>query len=229
MRTDALGAQERAPSRLLRAVGGSQSTDAGAGVSYARLRELSHDVRHPCATIRALAAAIEAEAELPEAVRRRLGQIVAEARRVDQLCTDVLRPSAPPAARTRVDSVVRDIASAHPRLAVDAAVPLPAAIDELALRRVLWNLIDNAVRAAGPHGHVTVASWRRGSEVVVEVGDDGPGFGAAGAGMAGLGLGIVTSLVERAGGRVEICPLDAGGVAVRVVLPAADGDGEVRP
>ena len=183
----------------------------------ATVRALSHDLRHPCATIRALAAAIEVEADLPEKAKNRLRQIVAEARRVEELCGQVLTEAPRKTGVTRLDRVVRDIVAAHPRVSATAS-PVIARIEELDLRRILWNLIDNALRAVGTDGSVVVSVSTEDDEVVLTVSDDGPGFGAAAPGTAGLGLGIVTSLVERAGGRLEILS-DGRGVAARVMFP----------
>jgi signal transduction histidine kinase len=46
-----------------------------------------------------------------------------------------------------------------------------AGVDPAVLSRVVTNLVDNAVRAAGPAGSVRLAVHR-----VIEVVDDGPGF-----------------------------------------------------
>ncbi len=71
------------------------------------------------------------------------------------------------------------------------------------LWRVLTNVVDNAARAAGPSGRVEVAvgcwpSRHRGR--VLEVLDNGPGFGHGPPGAASLGLGVVTTLLESCGG-----------------------------
>ena len=90
------------------------------------------------------------------------------------------------------------------------------------LWRVLSNLVDNAVRAAGPQGRVTVAV-RQEENAVVEVADDGPGFGAAPKGEASLGLDVVISLLEASGGTLEVRGRSAGGTLVRMTLPGRAG------
>jgi signal transduction histidine kinase len=56
---------------------------------------------------------------------------------------------------------------------------------------------------------------------VVQVDDDGPGFGAGAPGVSSLGLGIAQDLADAAGGDLEICRGALGGCCVRLRLPAA--------
>jgi C4-dicarboxylate-specific signal transduction histidine kinase len=57
---------------------------------------------------------------------------------------------------------------------------------------------------------------------VVQVDDDGPGFGAGTSGVASLGLGIVNDLISEYGGMIEMRSCELGGARVRILLPAAD-------
>jgi signal transduction histidine kinase len=109
--------------------------------------------------------------------------------------------------------------------------------DGEALLRVVTNLLDNATR----HGRtrVTLAAERRNGSVLVEVGDDGPGFppddlprvfdplfrsdrargGATGG--TGLGLAIARRLARAHGGDVEAANDPRGGARATLTLPAA--------
>ena len=117
------------------------------------------------------------------------------------------------------------------------------------LRRILTNLLDNALRHAAGEVVLTVADDPEGSGFhLVTVTDDGPGIAAADldrvfdrftrlddgrardAGGAGLGLAIVRELVRRQGGEVRLT--DAGpGLRVEIRLPARppDADPELEP
>jgi len=115
------------------------------------------------------------------------------------------------------------------------AAPVTVSADPAALRRVLANLLDNAVRHAGTAVDVTVSVMD--SEALLSVTDDGPGIPATDrdrvfdrftrldaargrhGGGAGLGLAIVRELVRAHGGTVTLS--DAGpGLRAAVSLPA---------
>lgn len=107
---------------------------------------------------------------------------------------------------------------------------------EDALRILFNNLLDNAIRYTPEGGSVTLSVTRDGAHVQVLCDDSGPGIaaeerervfdrfyrgqGAAGAGT-GLGLAIVSQVVDMHRGTVALETADAGGLRVRVRLPAA--------
>ncbi|MFN2495227.1 MAG: sensor histidine kinase [Pseudonocardiaceae bacterium] len=85
-----------------------------------------------------------------------------------------------------------------------------------ALWRVVANVVDNAIRAAGCGGRVEISVHDQRPHVVIEVVDDGPGFGNAPAGTASLGLGIAVSLAEQCEGTVQVLPAYPHGVRIRL-------------
>jgi C4-dicarboxylate-specific signal transduction histidine kinase len=93
------------------------------------------------------------------------------------------------------------------------------------LRRALANVLANATRAAGPDGHVTVIERAAGKAELIEVLDDGPGFGSMAAGnRPGIGLEITGQMLAECGGRMEVERLLCGQTLVRLLLPVmADG------
>lgn len=113
--------------------------------------------------------------------------------------------------------------------------------DHVRLRQVVDNLLGN-VRAHTPAGTATtVRVARAGDEAVIEVADEGPGITEGQAarlferfyradasrsrasGGAGLGLAIVTSIVEAHYGTVSARPGAAGGAVFTVRLPLVPG------
>lgn len=125
---------------------------------------------------------------------------------------------------------------------LDAPVPL-APLD---LVSVIGNLVDNALDAVGAAAVPPEDRWVEvevvcdGVGLVVQVADGGPGpspadrgrifspgFSTKPAGAAGRGVGLslVRSIVEAAGGTVEIAT-DSGTVVTVEVPPAPDGPGD---
>jgi signal transduction histidine kinase len=108
-----------------------------------------------------------------------------------------------------------------------------------ALRRVLRNLGENAARHATTRVDITLAD--RGGDVVLTVGDDGPGIPEAERqrvlkrfvrldesrsrddGGSGLGLAIVDEVVRAHGGSISISQSPLGGARVEVTFPADNG------
>ncbi len=122
-------------------------------------------------------------------------------------------------------------------VAADVAAAGEVALAVEHLRRVVAHLLDNATRHADTRVVVTATS--QGGWVRLHVDDDGPGIPpedrervfdrftrldegrARDAGGAGLGLAVVRSLVEAAGGTVVAAESPLGGARIEVRLPAA--------
>jgi two-component system sensor histidine kinase TctE len=120
--------------------------------------------------------------------------------------------------------------------AADGAPPVVVVGHALLLREALQNLIDNAIRYAGPSSEVTVSVWRGDDGMGgVQVSDTGPGIPPdlhravferfvrathEGSGC-GLGLAIVKSIAERHSGQVTLASLSPHGLQVRIALPLA--------
>jgi signal transduction histidine kinase len=114
--------------------------------------------------------------------------------------------------------------------------PLPplARADPEKLQRVLFNLIQNAIRHTPADGSVTVRAQPAGDWVEVEVADTGRGIAreerdrvfdpfargeaARPLGGAGLGLAISRAIVEAHGGRIWLADSEVG-TRVRFVIP----------
>lgn len=197
------------------------------------VRELCHDLRGPAATIMAIAAAATVEGEMSPALTTRLAQIVDEARRISAMCRDVLEAPAHSAV-VSIDELATNVVTPV-RIAADVAVELritPASVlgNPHALGRALWNLVDNAARAAGAGGRLLVEVSEARSMVRVAVSDSGPGFGAAKRGVGGLGLRIAGRVAAEHGGELIVTRHgELGGASVVLVLPSAHGFAMAQP
>jgi signal transduction histidine kinase len=131
---------------------------------------------------------------------------------------------------------------------VDFACPrsLPAYGDELRLRQLFLNLLDNAVKYTGPGGHVWLEAWEEGGQPVVQVRDTGIGVAPADmphlfdrffrvdkargreVGGTGLGLSICKWIVDAHGGTISVESRPAGGTSFLVRLPAGQHAAALR-
>jgi signal transduction histidine kinase len=94
------------------------------------------------------------------------------------------------------------------------------AVDPMRLRRIITNLVENALRHTS--GDVEVCVEKRDLALMVEVCDRGAGLSPTarqGRGRSGLGVSIVQNLVYAMRGSVEWLPREGGGTRVRVEIP----------
>jgi K+-sensing histidine kinase KdpD len=203
-------------------------------------QKIRHDIHHELATIMLLASVVRSATDVGPASRARAEHLLGEARWLEQLLgayDDTTRTGAtrwaPPAERVRLDSLATEVVTAWQLTSrVRATTELTEAwayVNRLMLWRALRNVVDNAYRAVGPVGSVRIRVGTEDARSVVQVDDDGPGFGAALPSLASLGLGIVHDFVTQFDGSVEMGPGELGGGCVRIVLPpsapGADGAG----
>lgn len=186
---------------------------------------LLHDIGHEVATLSALVAAVRGQGGFDAAAGERMELVQREVDLLADLVGHCFASMAPPDEdddlldlRDLLHEVVvcRDAASATavrlrpgPRPIVRTSRP--------AMRRLLTNLVDNAVRAAGPSGHVEV-DLTGPARPLVRVLDDGPGPGRGPAGDRGLGLAIVRTLARRLAAEVTLRDREGGGAVAEVVL-----------
>lgn len=145
-----------------------------------------------------------------------------------------------------IDEVADEAMLHHEHARVEVAVDPPdlwVTADPMRLRQVLGNLVHNGLRHGGRH--VTISARRQGSEVRLEVADDGPGIPEAerervferfyrvdharstnDAGF-GLGLAIVGWIIALHGGRVRAEANQPHGCRMVVELPDQPTEGDV--
>jgi nitrogen fixation/metabolism regulation signal transduction histidine kinase len=140
--------------------------------------------------------------------------------------------------RHDLNSVAQDAVRLYPEASIrlDLQVDLPELdLDVEQMRRVLINLIENGVEAAGENGTLAVCTQFRNGTVKLQVTDSGPGVARENRerifqpyvstkenGM-GLGLAMVRSIVENHGGRVTVTDGPEGGAQFELLLPIPEG------
>lgn len=208
----------------------SDDAPAAAGLLQG-LQETCHDMRQPVASVFALAAAALAEPGLPQAARARLEQIVEQAEWLADLILHSLHNAAQGALGTcEADllQVANETAAAEcvtwagELRIVSPDVRVFVAVHPVLLRRMVANLLSNAVRAAGPAGTVTIEVGHEHDLALISVADTGPGFGNIQKGL-GIGLAQVSRSAIRHGGRLECGSGAGGGTRVSLWLPTAPG------
>ncbi len=217
---------------------------------------VSHELRTPLAQIRLLAELLRmGKVPTEERKERSLRIIDQEARRLSFLVDSILSFTRSQSGElspvsTDIAAEIEEVVSGFEPLAQAHSVHLGtrlergvvAEVDRGALRQVLLNLLDNAVRY-GPAGqNVTITTASAGDTWTMEVADEGPGIPAgererifapyyrmkrdAGGpvGGTGIGLAVVRRLVKEHGGEVHVASLNGDGVTGArfiVTLPIA--------
>jgi signal transduction histidine kinase len=199
------------------------------------LRAASHDIRQPVAAVLALVEAARLHPDATPGLQAYLDAILAQALQISEttravLDLDAVRP--PHNVPVRLEEVLAE-ALEHFRLAWGGTLTrhVPRGVvqvrgDPGLLRRCIANVVENATRAAGPEGVVTVRLRRSRGQASVEVVDDGPGFGNIDAG-SGIGLALTRRVMESVGGALVVGsgPV-SGGARVALRMPLLDVDEE---
>lgn len=242
----ALGAERV---RLSAEAGRAEALREADRLKDALLASVSHDIRTPLTTIRALAHDLAADGD------ERALVIEEEALRLNRFVSDLLDLSRLSAGGMPLDieiNVAEDLIGAalqrvgglaqgrEIRASLDATEPMLAGRFDLAQSlRILVNLIENALKYAPAGSPVELAARREGEVLVITVSDRGPGIPPSeqsrvfepfqrhpdtrpDVGGAGLGLAIARGLAAAQGGDVVYRPRAGGGSMFTLRLPAAD-------
>ena len=215
---------------------------------------VSHELRTPLAQMRLFTDTLLLDRIRNPGEGRRAVEIIArETRRLSQLVENVLyfhrhqrAPETPPLAPVDLAALVVEVVDAFRPLAasrrIGVAIRMP--VDELivmanedAIRQVLLNLLDNAVKFGPADDTVTVALDSADGTARLSVEDRGQGVAAAdrdrifqpyergaspGAGGAGIGLAVVHRIVQEHHGTVAVEDRAGGGARFIVVVPLSE-------
>ncbi len=218
--------------------------------------QVSHDLRTPLAVLHGYLETLNMqetdlqperrEEYLAIALRQsvRLKQMVEDLFELAQLEAKETQPEREPMA---IAELVQDVVQKFQLRSQQAGIalqwqppsqPLFVMADFALTERVLNNLIVNALDHVPPGGSIQLDVAPDGEQVLVTVGDDGPGIpshdlphifdpfyrsqdGATAAGHAGLGLAIARRMVELQGGSISAVNKERGGAQFSFSLPLA--------
>lgn len=219
----------------------------------AGLTDLMHELRSPLGAIALNASIVRRTVGEQPALDRAAVAIESGCMTISRLLDDVLalerlEAGLTPAAIARHDlaALLREVVAMLSAEAEEYGVTLTAhlvaaeiAIDAAALRRIVTNLIDNALRFTPPGGQVTLSLAHGHGQYQLAVADTGAGlppevraapfrrFASVarplnGRRGSGLGLAITHALAETIGATISVDPpASGGGTTFRLLLPAA--------
>ena len=239
------------PSEVAGPIGAMNGFMARLDAAVAALRNFTgnagHQLRTPLATVRAQLALIsragsdeaqpgiaKADAALARA-ERVLAQLLMLAR-IDAAAARRTLPETDIAAiaRTTTAEAIPEATRHGHDLGYEGADTLAARADPVLCAELLTNLVDNAIRYAGPRATITVRALPTPRGPVLEVEDDGPGLPPEAiprllsrqdirtdtAGTHGLGLAIIAEIARLFGATLDFAPAASGkGHVIRCRFP----------
>jgi two-component system nitrogen regulation sensor histidine kinase NtrY len=210
-------------------------------------RRLAHEIKNPLTPIQLCAerlrrhfatAAPAAQALVDECTDTIVGEVESLKGLVDEF-SQFARMPAPRTVPTDLDQLIVETLALYNGIFTDvriehrlALVPL-VRLDAEQIRRVLINLVDNAIEAMERKGAIIVETHRdpANSVVRVVVADDGPGIPAAEREKlflpyystkrrgSGLGLAIVRRIIAEHGGNIDVGDNTPRGTRFTIELP----------
>jgi len=205
---------------------------------------LAHELRNPLGTIKASAEMLErGVAKENEIAREVSGFITSEVDRANSLVTRFLEFARPLKLKSAVEDITatlnrtiavleRDPGARHVAVIRNYAPDVPPfSFDSELMERVFYNLLLNAAQATAPGGEITVKTRRVDSLAEISVIDRGSGidpklldtifnpFFTTKPEGVGMGLSIVSRIVDEHGGRIAVESEPGKGSIFRVLLP----------
>ena len=212
---------------------------------------IAHEVRNPLSSVKMNVQMMEkrlarlADPEEVEYFHAKVERIKGEVDRLEETISHFLafaRPAPVRAQTVQLNEVVGNVLeflepqcqSADVEVVREFADGLPAVeLDPNQFAQALQNLVLNAVQAIGNGGRITVGTAEADGRLVLTVADDGPGipediqekvfdvFFTTRQSGTGLGLNIVSRIVEEHRGTLSLESRPGEGATFRIELPAA--------
>jgi putative PEP-CTERM system histidine kinase len=199
-----------------------------------------HDIKNLASQLNLIVSNAKHYIDDPEFRRDMLQTVEDSVARMNSLLSQLKADGAPrmlrvPNPNTVIAAVAAEFASGPVAVEVrnDDAVDA-AAIDPDRFRSALTHLLQNAIDASPPRGRVIICSRRLGSQLLVDISDNGPGMDEAfirdelflpfrSTKSSGYGIGAFQTreLIRMAGGDLEVISEKGFGTTMRMVLPLA--------
>ncbi|MDE2887639.1 MAG: ATP-binding protein [Gemmatimonadota bacterium] len=205
-------------------------------------RRLAHEIKNPLTPIQLTVQQIRDKYPGNDPAYTRLvhdcTEIVTEEveslRKLVQEFADFARMPSLSLGRHSLNDVITDIVRLYPEagIVLDLTPKVPDLdLDSEQMRRVLINLIENGLEAAGQHGRIVIQTENHPDSVKLLVVDSGPGVPerdrerifqphvtSKQSGM-GMGLAEVRSIIESHGGQIVAASAPGGGAQFEITLP----------
>jgi len=203
------------------------------------LAGVAHEIRNPLGGIELFAGLLEKD--VPETLQPQVKKIQHEVRQLNAIVQDFLeyaRPTASHQQKISLQALLDDVREALGEHAkdilwkVEISRDVAAEADYSQTRRMLLNLLRNALEAMNGKGEIRIVAEEQNQYVAISIYDTGPGippelaekifepFFTTKAQGSGLGLALVQRLAEQNRGRVELVPNEQG-AHFRLLLPVA--------
>jgi heavy metal sensor kinase len=214
--------------------------------------DASHELRTPLTVLRGELENLANDNRLNPELQERVHSLLEEAVHLSQIVEQLLTLSRLDAGEAQTDRSSLDLAKLAKstaeqmslladdrKIALECQAEQPVRVegDQVRLKQVVVNLLDNAIKYTPPRGHIQLSIRAISGEAILEVIDDGIGIpahhlpfiferfyrvnptGSAYPQSAGLGLSIVKSICTAHGAKVEATSIPGAGSTFRVTLP----------
>lgn len=203
-----------------------------------------HDLRNPIGILKGYAEMTLLHSGEKEKTETYVRKVIAEADRLARLAGELLdysrgeiRLNWAPVRLAELfyrlaEGISPHLKARNIQIVQDCRIPEPVLMDQDRMQRVLANLIDNARKALGRGGTITLRATAQEDLAYLEVEDTGEGmsaevkekmfdpfFSQSPQGGTGLGMLVVSNVVEAHDGVIEVWSEPGRGTRIRIILP----------